>query len=208
MTIGDRLRRYRKEKQLTLEGFAKITNVGVSSISAIENNKTNPSIGTIQKIIKNTDMSSAWLIEGASEETYGGIENTVKVEMLTDVGLGNPYESENLKPLGAIFLSKDLVFSGGKTITKAVRCVGDSMHPTIRDGGIVGVDFEDKTPAENQMFLFRFPYLGLTIKRLQFGKGSFLAVADNKEIGDQHLSRKEVEEGVILGRVKWIHNKV
>ena len=64
------------------------------------------------------------------------------------------------------------------------------MYPTITDGGLVGIDFEDRDPVDNGIFLLLFPYLGLTIKRLRIKAGGYLIVADNKDIEDEFISRR------------------
>jgi transcriptional regulator with XRE-family HTH domain len=50
LTIGQRLRKSRKEKGLTLDGLVEETGFSKSYLSQIENLKREPSIGTLTKI--------------------------------------------------------------------------------------------------------------------------------------------------------------
>lgn len=50
MSMGDRIRRIRKSKNLTLDDLVGITGLAKSTLSAIENNKSNPNGNTLRKI--------------------------------------------------------------------------------------------------------------------------------------------------------------
>ena len=82
------------------------------------------------------------------------------------------------------------------------------MSPTILNDAPVGIDFNDREPVDNGIFLLRFRDLGLAIKRLRFRTGGYLIVADNPTVEDEFIPRERLEEGLILGRVRWIYNKV
>ena len=138
----------------------------------------------------------------------GEDENIASVQILTYAGLGNPCDLENQKPLKTIPLPREFVAKNGKVIDKAVICKGDSMYPTIVDEAVVGVDFEDCVPAENKIFLFRLAYFGLTIKRLRITMDGYLLVADNSMIKDELITKDQIEQGVIVGRVRWVHNRI
>ena len=61
---------------------------------------------------------------------------------------------------------------------------------------------------DNGIFLLRFRDLGLAIKRLRFRTDGYLIVADNPAIEDEFVSRDQLEGGFIVGRARWIYNKV
>lgn len=50
MTLGQTIRYYRKERNLTLEQLAKQCNLSVAQISKLENAKSNPSVGSLRKL--------------------------------------------------------------------------------------------------------------------------------------------------------------
>ena len=136
------------------------------------------------------------------------LKDVVEVEVLTLAGLGDLYDLQNNEPLEVKQLAKDLVINVGRETRTAIRCRGDSMYPTISDGALVGIDFSDREPIDNGMFLLHFRALGLAIKRLRFKTDGYLIVADNPTIEDEFVHRDHLEEGFIVGRVRWIYNKV
>lgn len=52
LSIGQKIRQWRKEKALTLQDLAKKTNMTAGYISQIENDKSSPSITTLRKIAR------------------------------------------------------------------------------------------------------------------------------------------------------------
>lgn len=157
------------------------------------------------------NVNPSWLLSGAGEMFVEPLDRdlaTVAVEVLTLAGLGDLYDLQNREPIEVVQLTKDLVINVGREPRTAIRCRGDSMYPTIVDGALVGIDFNDREPVDNGLFLLRFRDVGLTIKRLRFKIDGYLIVADNPTIEDELVSRDHLEEGLIVGRARWIYNKV
>ena len=76
-------------------------------------------------------------------------------------GLGDLYDLQNHEPIEVKQLAKDLVINVGRETRTAIRCCkGDSMSPTILNDALVGVDFNDREPVDNGIFLLRFRDLG------------------------------------------------
>ena len=68
---------------------------------------------------------------------------------------------------------------------------------------------EDRKPLENSLFVVRFPGSGPIIKRIRFDVNGYLAVADNPAVPDLVVPQEMFrQEEVILGRVRWIYNKL
>lgn len=59
MTLGDKIKLLRVERGLSMERLSSISKVGKTTISEIENGKTNPTINTIKKlaIVLSVDIS-------------------------------------------------------------------------------------------------------------------------------------------------------
>lgn len=207
--VGTRIRSFRKSKKLTLAQLSEKIGISLNSLASIETAKTKPSSDTLESLVENTDINPDWLIAGrGSMIRDGGEKETVEVEVLTLAGLGDLYELQGREPLEVAELAKDLVINVGRVTRTAVRARGDSMYPTICDGALVGVDFGDREPVDNGIFLLRFRDLGLTIKRLRFRADGYLVVADNPTVSDELVPRDHIEEGFIAGRVRWIYNRV
>jgi len=48
--IGSRIKELRLKNKITLKGLNKLTGLAVSNITLVEQNKVNPSVGTLEKI--------------------------------------------------------------------------------------------------------------------------------------------------------------
>jgi phage repressor protein C with HTH and peptisase S24 domain len=82
---------------------------------------------------------------------------------------------------------------------------GDSMWPTIDDHDVLLVDKSRVEPADGQVFVLTSSDKGAIVKRLVQGPlGRWIIRSDNAdEYPDLLLSRSEVNEHRIIGRVIW-----
>ncbi|MGE4274073.1 MAG: helix-turn-helix domain-containing protein [Desulfitobacterium sp.] len=62
MGIGEKLKKLRNDKGLTLRELSEITGVSISFISDIENNRRNPSVEYLQKLAHGLDVPTADLL--------------------------------------------------------------------------------------------------------------------------------------------------
>lgn len=62
--LGDRIRKFRREKGFTVKVMSDIIGISQGTLSDIENGKTVPSGDTISSIVRNTDINSGWLLTG------------------------------------------------------------------------------------------------------------------------------------------------
>lgn len=60
--LGERLRRWRKLQKLTLAQLAKKLGTGITTLSEIETNKALPSLETLARLHKKTDVNIFWLM--------------------------------------------------------------------------------------------------------------------------------------------------
>ena len=84
---------------------------------------------------------------------------------------------------------------------------GDSMWPTINDHDVLLVDKSKIEPADGHVFVLSSTDKGAIVKRLvQSPLGGWIIRSDNEdkeEYGDLLLSRSDVNEHRIIGRVIW-----
>jgi transcriptional regulator with XRE-family HTH domain len=66
--IGERIKKARKEKDLTLDVLATRTGFSKSYLSQIENMKREPSIGTLTKVAHAMSIDALFLISGVQQE--------------------------------------------------------------------------------------------------------------------------------------------
>ncbi len=70
MTIGERLRKLRNAKGLTIYKLSKETDISQNHISAIELNKRQPTIDTLSRLVVPLGISLAELFNEDSEVSY------------------------------------------------------------------------------------------------------------------------------------------
>ncbi|MFN3480996.1 MAG: helix-turn-helix domain-containing protein [Thermodesulfovibrionales bacterium] len=64
ISIGNRIRQYRKAEGLTVRAFAKLVGISQGSLSDIENGKWVPSGAVIASLVQKTDINPMWLLTG------------------------------------------------------------------------------------------------------------------------------------------------
>lgn len=219
--LGKRLKTLRTTLDLEQTEFGEHIGKGRNTIISWEKGRTSPTDTMLSLIATTLGCSERWLSTGRGEMltkpiseilknigTIKGDSNYVTVKVLTMAGLGNSHDEEHYEPIDTIQFERNSVTKNGKIVSNAVKAEGDSMYPTIVDGGIVGIDFEDKRVIDNGIFLIRFPDVGIAIKRLQIKTGGILAVGDNSQVEPELIPKDILQQGLILGRIRWIHNKV
>lgn len=79
MTIGDKLRRIREDRKLSLIQLEKITNVSKSHLSRIENNQTVMSIDVLRNICNSLEISYDYFLDSEirSKETKVTLGNCI-----------------------------------------------------------------------------------------------------------------------------------
>ncbi|MDF2820629.1 MAG: helix-turn-helix protein [Clostridiales bacterium] len=66
MTIGERIRKKRKDLNLTLKDLYNITNISAGNLSEIENGKYLPSITALLQLKNALNCSTDWLLTGVN----------------------------------------------------------------------------------------------------------------------------------------------
>src|SRR5210317_214774 len=68
--IGQRIRKIREEKGLSLEELSKLTGFDVQFLSNLEKNEAQPQLGTVIKLSKALDSAFGRLVSGVGEKLY------------------------------------------------------------------------------------------------------------------------------------------
>ncbi|OQX25523.1 MAG: XRE family transcriptional regulator [Desulfobacteraceae bacterium IS3] len=68
--IGNRIRKLREDKGLSLDELSKMTGFEIELLSQIESNEVQPQLGTIIKLSKALDSAFSRLISGVGEKIY------------------------------------------------------------------------------------------------------------------------------------------
>ena len=105
-------------------------------------------------------------------------------------------------PVSSLFLPRALLLANGINPGHAqiVRCIGDSMEPTIRDGAPMVIDCSDLGERDDVYVLRRGS--GITVKRLQhLADRSILLKSDNSAYEADRLPKDDGDELKVIGRV-------
>ncbi len=220
---GQRLKLAREELDLSQEEFGyQVGHKHRNTIKNWEQGKTSPSEFDVDLMESHLGINRDWLITGKGMKflkkvkpfreprfSYGFEKfEIIDVEILSLSGLDNTDNQGKYQLIDTIKLNKRCIEKDGKVIDKAVRVEGDSMYPTIYDQGLCGIDFDDRAPVDNGIFLIYFPDIGGSIKRLHFRSNGIEAIGDNAMCESEIIPRDILQQGLIRGRVRWIHNKV
>jgi transcriptional regulator with XRE-family HTH domain len=68
--IGERIRKIREEKGLSLEELSRLTGFEVPFLSSLERNEAQPQLGTVIKLSKALDSAFGRLISGVGDKLY------------------------------------------------------------------------------------------------------------------------------------------
>lgn len=82
--IGQRIKRIRKEKNLTQEKLAELLDISTEHLSRIETGSYRPSLALIEKISKIYEVDEQALMFGNNTETQKSNELSEKIECLSD----------------------------------------------------------------------------------------------------------------------------
>lgn len=122
-------------------------------------------------------------------------------------GLG--YENLHVESFATLAFKRDwLKAKGAKPESlMIIYADGESMWPTIDDHDVLLVDTSKTEPVDGQVFVLASNDKGAIVKRLvQSPLGSWIIRSDNEdkaEYGDLVLTRSDVNEHRIIGRVIW-----
>lgn len=87
-----------------------------------------------------------------------------------------------------------------------IRAKGDSMEPTINDGDVILIRLKNGEAPRDGLYVLRLSD-GLFVKRLQFDFGGVRIISDNPLYKSRDLSKSELAELDLVGRVVWAGKK-
>jgi len=228
-SFGGRFKWVRLREKYTQKGMAGFLKVSQASINQYEKNKQFPSLESILKINGKLEVDLAWLITGKGDPELIKKE----MAQPTDFNLVDPknswfkgqkYEPGVYYPLplisGAVaagsprVVSEDEVDDWVPVIfhrkwcphpekTVCVRIAGDSMEPTIPDGGLAAIDLDQKDPASLQKKIVALRKNGgVTIKRLFLSENHYwIGRPDNPQSDEIFTFPDEEISECIIGKV-------
>lgn len=228
--ISANIKALRKSLKLRQEAFSAKICVPLRTLQDYERGISEPRATTIEKIAESCNIDIGWLITGKGEMRGGqkpeatihivtpeegqrfleenkGIDNFVSVPLIEErIAAGNPMFIENGDIEGYCVIYEK--WARGKNLV-CVRVKGESMHPNICDGSIVGIDLENNEIQEGKVFAVRYKD-GCTIKRI-FRDENYLILASDNPDQDTYknmiINLEEAEYNPLIGKVVWAWSK-
>lgn len=102
VSVGKRLKAWRKSAYMTLADVSKMIAVSQSSLSEMENEKSLPSAKTLQGLCLTTDLNICWLLTGQGPMRKGPAESQETAGLPDE--LSNISQDQKLKELARILV--------------------------------------------------------------------------------------------------------
>lgn len=210
-TIGDRVRRKRKEARLSQGELALAAGLTQPTISALEKNKSHRT-GSLGAIARALNVNAIWLETGLGKEHYDDSPSNDNEDLdvhtipLLDVkgscGNGKPYGDIDYTP---ITISANLLRKYHVPVVNVLGLYadGDSMSPYIVHGDIMFFDTSAASFKDNNIYLIDTPD-GLRVKRVHKRlDGSIVLRSDNPDktrFPDDTYSTEQAAQMDVKGR--------
>jgi phage repressor protein C with HTH and peptisase S24 domain len=178
-----------------------------------------PQASKLAKIAEVSGLSVDWLVNGGPissiSEASGPVvaENgdaddpdLVMIPRMSAVAMaGNGWHNHEVEVIERLPFSRELLRRLGvrREFAHFIQHTGDSMYPTLQDGGVSLVDTSRQRARDGKIFALMIGD-DLVIKRLQVTPRGLTLISDN---GDRYppveLSGDELERVRIMGQVFW-----
>ena len=213
MTLGEIVNEYRRNNNLTMDEFAKLSNLSKGYISMLEKNKNPnngkpiaPGLDTFRQIAKAINMDADLLFTMVDKDQPVSLLTDVPPKYLTGVAIqvfehvttGVPIE-ENKDIIGTEYISESLAKSG---FYFGLRINDDSMSPRICEGDIVIVRQQDDA-EEGDIIILVINGQDATCKRLHKYSTGIRLLPINQHYDPLDFSNEEIKElpVQIIGKV-------
>jgi len=212
-SLSDRLRILRAHLKLSQKDFAQKIGFSRSYCSEIEKGKVEPTERFLKLIEQTFNVNPRWLREGEGEmfleegkelakQKIPGAIDLSKFKLIpvySVVGAGpklNITEAEPIEwvPVPEEYARNDII---------AIKVRGESMHPIIPDGAVVGIDIEDKHIVSGQIYCVWRDYEGMVLRRVFVRAGYIILKPENPIFPEESIPPEEIES-LIVGKFKWV----
>ena len=197
MTVGERLKRRRKELGMSAEAVAEKLGCSPSTVYRYENGEINKmGIDKLKPIAEAINTSPAYLMGWEDEETLPAnvsrIEPMQKIPLVGQIGCGTPILAEQN-------IEDYVDLPGHIRADFALTCKGESMIGAgIRTGDIVYIRKQEEV-ENGQIAAVMVGGDEATLKRVYTKPGVVQLVAENPNIAPAVFIGKEAEQIHIIG---------
>lgn len=194
-SIVERLKKLRKQHQLTQSQLAQEIGVTQSIISVVESEKSAVSLDFLRKAANFYNVSIEWLLYGKekfAELKLGNfvplVDNTVKADYL--------HKSDSPEFLETLGMYRIPGYEKGNFLIFAVE--GDSMEPTIQEGDkLICSPLEDKRPLVEGCIMVVVTENDIVVKRVFHKRDqndTYLLKSDNPHYHAMSVPKAEVKK--------------
>ncbi len=181
----------------------------------MEASKTTPTEPILIAIEYRYSINKSWLLTGEGPKYRGerplkGPEMSpyegelVEVKVFALAGAGDPRGLVAGEPIETLVVPKE--FAANHILP--VRVEGASMEPTLNDGATVGVDTRDTRIVSGKVYAVWLDYEGAVVKRVFVEPERVVLKSDNPLFPSSHVALKDAPEHFVMGRVKWVIQKL
>lgn len=180
---------------------------------------SSPPAATLGKVAATLGISLDWLVgqdtsaisgaqtpPDASGAVLSSDPDTIYIPLMSAVAMaGNGWHNHGVEVIERLPFSRELLRRLGvrREFAHFIQHTGDSMYPTLQDGGVSLVDTSRQRARDGKIFALMIGD-DLVIKRLQVTPRGLTLISDN---GDRYppveLSGDELERVRIMGQVFW-----
>lgn len=219
MTIGNTIRKLRKQKGLTLNQLATQIESDVGNLSRLERDQQGYTDATINKIASALNVPVAalfteddahreamlkfdWIPVRVAEDDDPALVHIPKVKLRLSAGISG-FEVEPERYDGATTtVPADWMMRNGlyRDNLIAIRVKGESMEPTLYEDDLVVINTADKKMVDGLVYAFNYEGEPV-VKRLERDGGQWYLKSDNL---DQRKYGRKMCHGdacIIIGRV-------
>lgn len=189
--IGDNIRYLRKRKGLSQTALAHKLNINQASVSLWEKGETNPNTSTLLELAKLFDVPLDFFMSDEPRRELDSIAiKRAAIPIVGDIACGTPITAEQNVDGYA-----DL--PDGVHADFAIRCKGDSMSPTFRDGDLVLI--RQQPEVQNGQIAAVGINGETTLKHVYRRYDGLLLTADNANFPPIYVPANSDKEIVIYG---------
>ena len=197
--IGNKIRSFRKEKNLTAEDLANKLGISRATITRYETGVRNTNQDVLYRLADILGVSINDFfpsINGQPTNVHPLSKNIVKVPVIGQIAMGMPITAEqNIEGYDAIELQYDTPADE----LFELECEGHSMEPTIPNGAI-GLFEVTSTVEDGEIAAVQVDHDSeATLKRIQHAKGQILLKPDNPAYPTLTIDKDH--PGRIVGRL-------
>ena len=140
-TVGDRIKKYRKQNKMTQGDLGKLLGVAFTTVSSWERGANNPLMDNITKMARLGDVNVSDIIGDINPQNLIPVPNgdMVAIPIIGTIACGDPITAEE-NIIGYRYHYRDTLPKGE---TFYLTAKGDSMEPKIPDGSDVLIRLQD-----------------------------------------------------------------